>query len=63
MATPGTGSSQISPDTPIVIKVAIKGANRKFKLPLRELNATNLPQKVSIPPHDYLAVQLRGSNG
>ena len=36
----------VNADHPIVIKVAINGANRKFKLPLRELNATTLPQKV-----------------
>ena len=36
-----------SPDTPITIKIALdNGENRRFKLPLRELGANSLPDKV-----------------
>lgn len=45
MATNATASS---PDMPITIKVIISGKdeNRKFKLPLRDLSANSLPDKV-----------------
>ena len=39
-----------SPDMPITIKVvfADKDENRKFKLPLTDLGANSLPDKVSL---------------
>ena len=45
MATNATASS---PDMPITIKIIISGKdeNRKFKLPLRDLGANSLPDKV-----------------
>lgn len=45
MATNGTASS---PDMPITIKIIISGKdeNRKFKLPLRDLGANSLPDKL-----------------
>lgn len=36
----------VGPDTPISIKTLFEGYNRRFKLPLRELGAYSLPQKV-----------------
>jgi next-to-BRCA1 protein 1 len=33
-------------DTPIVIKVLFRGHTRKFKLPLKDLGAHVLPEKV-----------------
>ena len=45
-----------SPDTPITIKVALSnGENRRFKLPLRELGANTLPDKVCFT-HCYPAL-------
>lgn len=43
-----TNAMASSPDMPITIKVIISGKdeNRKFKLPLRELGANSLPDKV-----------------
>ena len=38
------------PDTLITIKVALDGVNRRFKLPLRDLGANVLPQKVRTDP-------------
>lgn len=32
--------------SPITIKVAFEGSNRKFKLPLQDLNAATFAQKV-----------------
>lgn len=48
MATNATASS---PDMPITIKIIISGKdeNRKFKLPLRDLGANSLPDKVRNP--------------
>ncbi|EER42815.1 ZZ type zinc finger domain-containing protein [Histoplasma capsulatum H143] len=36
----------VGPDTPISIKTLFEGYNRRFKLPLRELGAYSLPQKI-----------------
>ncbi|KZF19583.1 hypothetical protein L228DRAFT_254250 [Xylona heveae TC161] len=47
-------SNGMDPETPITIKVAIDGTNRRFKLPLKDLSANVLPFKLrhllSIPP-------------
>ncbi|EXJ59699.1 hypothetical protein A1O7_03845 [Cladophialophora yegresii CBS 114405] len=54
MATPHPHTGPVGPDTPITVKVIIDGTNRRFKLPLRDLGATVLPQKLrtllAIPP-------------
>ncbi|ESZ91382.1 ZZ type zinc finger domain-containing protein [Sclerotinia borealis F-4128] len=43
-----------TPDTIITLKVNIEGSNRRFKLPLRDLGASSLPDKLryllAIPP-------------
>jgi hypothetical protein len=36
-----------TPDTPITLKVNYDGVTRRFKLPLRELGAASLEEKVS----------------
>jgi next to BRCA1 gene 1 protein len=46
MATPSNPA--VVPDTLITIKVLFEDTTRKFKLPLTNLNATALPQKVSL---------------
>lgn len=39
----------VGPDTPIVIKVTVNEASiRKFKLPMRDLGASVLPDKVRL---------------
>ena len=49
MATPTTAPS---PETPITIKVTLSsGENRRIKLPLRELGANTLPDKVCFMSH------------
>lgn len=35
-------------DTLITVKVSIQGSNRKFKIPLRDLGASTLPDKVRL---------------
>ena len=45
MASPAA-STPVNLDTLITVKVAIDGNNRRFKLPLRDLGATVLPDKV-----------------
>ena len=49
MATQGRRSSPVNPETPVVIKVAYDGTNRRFKLPMRDLGAYTFPSKVSLP--------------
>lgn len=49
MATPLPVTGPIGPDTLITVKVAVDGTNRRFKLPLRDLGAHVLPQKVCLP--------------
>lgn len=39
-------SSATNPDTLVTLKVNIEGSNRRFKLPLRDLGANTLPEKV-----------------
>jgi len=47
-------TSATNPDTLVVLKINIDGSNRKFKLPLRDLGASSLPDKLrfllNIPP-------------
>jgi hypothetical protein len=43
-------SNAASPDTLIAIKLQVGTENRRFKLPLRELGASTLPDKVSLAP-------------
>jgi next-to-BRCA1 protein 1 len=38
-------------DTPIVVKILFRGQTKKFKLPLKDLGAHVLPEKVRIIPH------------
>lgn len=40
-------SSAATPDTPITLKISYVGNTRRFKLPLRELGAASLEDKVS----------------
>jgi hypothetical protein len=35
-----------NPDTLVTLKVNVEGSNRRFKLPLRDLGASTLPDKV-----------------
>jgi next-to-BRCA1 protein 1 len=37
----------VTPDTPIVIKIAVNNSLKKLKLPLRDLGVAVLPSKVS----------------
>jgi len=41
-----TNVQPMASDTPITIKVSIEGTNRKFKLPLKDLNPPVFPNKV-----------------
>ncbi|KAH8602161.1 hypothetical protein B0O99DRAFT_588380 [Bisporella sp. PMI_857] len=47
-------TSATNPDTQVVLKINVDGHNRKFKLPLRDLGASTLPDKLrfllDIPP-------------
>jgi len=47
-------SSATNPDTLVTLKINIEGSNRRFKLPLRDLGASTLPDKLrfllAIPP-------------
>ncbi|CAG8951535.1 hypothetical protein HYFRA_00007451 [Hymenoscyphus fraxineus] len=47
-------NSQTNPDTLVTLKINVEGTNRRFKLPLRDLGASTLPDKLrfllSIPP-------------
>jgi len=47
-------TSTTNPDTLVTLKVNIDGSNRRFKLPLRDLGASTLPEKLrfllAIPP-------------
>ncbi|KAK2757889.1 hypothetical protein FQN54_004295 [Arachnomyces sp. PD_36] len=46
MAATAPQSTPVGPDTPIIVKVAFDGDNRRFKLPLRELGAQVFPSKL-----------------
>jgi next-to-BRCA1 protein 1 len=39
-------------DTPIVIKILFRGQTKKFKLPLKDLGAHVLPEKVRNAPNN-----------
>lgn len=39
-------SVPVTLDTPIVVKVLFRGQTKKFKLPLKDLGAQVLPEKV-----------------
>jgi next-to-BRCA1 protein 1 len=41
-----TTSAPVTLDTPIIIKVLFRGQTRKLKLPLKDLGASVLPEKV-----------------
>lgn len=43
-----TTSTPVTLDTPIVVKVMFHGQTKKFKLPLKDLGAHVLPDKVRI---------------
>lgn len=50
MATPGHHAANASPDTPITIKISLNdGSLKKLKLPLKDLGANVLIEKVSQP--------------
>lgn len=38
--------SAVNPDTLVTLKINIDGTNKRFKLPLRDLGAATLPDKV-----------------
>jgi next-to-BRCA1 protein 1 len=42
-------ASATNPDTLVTLKVNVEGTNRRFKLPLRDLGASTLPDKVRDP--------------
>lgn len=46
MATPGRNYNAVSMDQPITIKIAVNDSVKKLKLPLRDLGAKVLPDKV-----------------
>lgn len=50
-------------DTPIVIKVLFRGQTRKLRLPLKDLGAQVLPEKVRcaifMPPTEQAAASFR----
>lgn len=52
MATPAQ-PSQSGPENLITIKVLFNDSNRRFKLPLKDLRAHVLPQKVSCPHSSF----------
>jgi next-to-BRCA1 protein 1 len=41
-----TNNVPVTLDTPIVVKVLFRGQTKKFKLPLKDLGAHVLPEKV-----------------
>ena len=43
-----TNNVPVTLDTPIVVKVLFRGQTKKFKLPLKDLGAHVLPEKVRI---------------
>lgn len=42
----------------MTLKINIEGTNRRFKLPLRDLGASTLPEKVSLSRLHYQAPSL-----
>lgn len=45
-----TNNVPVTLDTPIVVKVLFRGQTKKFKLPLKDLGAHVLPDKVRSVP-------------
>jgi next-to-BRCA1 protein 1 len=45
-----TTNVPVTLDTPIVVKILFRGQTKKFKLPLKDLGAQVLPEKVRCPP-------------
>lgn len=62
-AMAATTGAPVTLDTPIIIKVVFRGQTRKLKLPLKDLGANVLPEKVrcasSELPDDQAAASLR----
>lgn len=55
MATPGHHvGNNASPDTPITIKISVNDSLKKLKLPLKDLGANVLIDKVSQPDPPHL---------
>jgi next-to-BRCA1 protein 1 len=44
-----TTNVPVTLDTPIVVKILFRGQTKKFKLPLKDLGAHVLPEKVRRP--------------
>ena len=44
-----TTNVPVTLDTPIVVKIQFRGQTKKFKLPLKDLGAHVLPEKVRCP--------------
>jgi hypothetical protein len=44
-----TTNVPVTLDTPIVVKILFRGQTKKYKLPLKDLGAHVLPEKVSRP--------------
>jgi hypothetical protein len=44
-----TTNVPVTLDTPIVVKILFRGQTKKFKLPLKDLGAHVLPEKVRHP--------------
>jgi len=57
MATPGHHvGNNASPDTPITIKISVNDSLKKLKLPLKDLGANVLIDKVCQPDTPHLAL-------
>jgi next-to-BRCA1 protein 1 len=56
-----TNNVPVTLDTPIVVKVLFRGQTKKFKLPLKDLGAHVLPDKVRNVPY-LLVVMLKRSD-
>lgn len=48
MAAPAPPAPPVGPDTLVTVKVLYNDANRRFKIPLRDLGARVFPQKVRV---------------
>jgi next-to-BRCA1 protein 1 len=60
MATPGHHvGNNASPDTPITIKISVNDSLKKLKLPLKDLGANVLIDKVSQPDPPHLVLLQR----
>lgn len=54
-----TNHASVSPETLITIKVTLNDAVKKLKLPIKDLNSTVLPDKVS---HDIATLGFLANN-